>query len=127
MLYRLAIAALLLASAPALAQQRPGERRSTDFSGQWAGQPGGRAGVEMRVAGHRIEARELFRTQSAGSCGTRGSGQVNGLTATMRFQGICADGRTTSDTRCTVTLETRDRVKTTCRNGHTAVLHRVGG
>ncbi|QCK88245.1 hypothetical protein E8L99_22025 [Phreatobacter aquaticus] len=126
MLYRLALATLLIATVPALAQPRAAERRSTDFAGQWASQPGGRAGVEIRVSGHQIEAREVFTTRTASSCGTRGGGQVNGLTANIRFQGICADGRTTSDTRCTVTLETRDRIKTSCRNGHTAVLHRVG-
>lgn len=118
------IAALLVLSGPALAQQG-GERRSTDFAGQWSPQPGGVAGVEIRVAGHQIEAREVFTTRTASSCGTRGSGRVNGLTANITFRGICADGRTTSVTRCTVTLEARDRIKTSCRNGHTAVLHRV--
>jgi hypothetical protein len=116
----------LLIAMPAVAQQAGSQSRSSDFAGQWAARPGGQAGVEIRVTGRRIEARELFQTsQAGGTCGTVGSGQVNGATAQMRFQGRCSDGRTTPATQCTVRLESRDQVTTTCRNGHQAVLHRV--
>ncbi|CEJ14007.1 hypothetical protein BN1110_04334 [bacterium YEK0313] len=117
--------ALGLAAGPAVAQQA-GAPRTADFAGQWAARPGAAAGVEMRVRGNRVEARELFTTPGQDRCGTQGRGQARGASAQMQFQGRCANGRTTPATQCTVTLETRDRVRTQCRNGHQAVLFRVG-
>ncbi|QCI63265.1 hypothetical protein [Phreatobacter stygius] len=125
MIIRIACLALALSSASVLAQQGGGAPRAADFSGQWGAQPGGPAGVEMRIRGNRVEARELFTTPGQDRCGTQGRGQAQGASARMQFQGRCADGRTTPATNCTVTLETRDRVRTRCQNGHQAVLHRV--
>lgn len=117
--------ALGVVAAPAVAQQGGGAPRTADFAGQWAARPGAAAGVEMRVRGNRVEARELFTTPGQDRCGTLGRGQARGVSAQMQFQGRCANGRTTPATQCTVTLETRDRVRTQCRNGHHAVLFRV--
>jgi hypothetical protein len=126
MIIRLACLAVLISSVPALAQNRGPAPRAADFAGQWAARPGTPAAVEMRVRGDRVEARELFTTPGQDRCGTQGRGKAQGATARMQFQGRCADGRTTPATQCTVTLETRDIVRTRCQNGHQAVLHRVG-
>lgn len=126
-----AIVALpLLAGMPAAAQQAQagGQRlRAADFAGLWAAQPGGRAGVEIRVRGASIVARELFDTQQAGRCGTEGRGRLTGFTSRLNFRGRCADGSRTAETWCQVTLETRERISSRCGNGHRMVLHRVGG
>jgi hypothetical protein len=120
----LALPGLAAAQAPAQAGQR---LRGADFAGFWASQPGGRAGVEIRVSGAQIVARELFTTQAAGRCGTEGRGRLTGFTSRLNFRGRCADGSRTSETWCSVTLETRDRISSRCGNGHRMTLHRVRG
>lgn len=129
----LAAMALTGAAVPAAAQapggaQAQGQRlRGADFAGLWAARPGGQAGVEIRVSGSTIVARELFNTQAAGRCGTEGRGRLTGFTSRLTFRGRCADGSRTSETACSVTLETRDRISSRCGNGHTMTLHRVRG
>ena len=121
----LAMPTLAAAQAPSPGQ---GQRlRGADFAGFWASQPGGRAGVEIRVSGAQIVARELFTTQAAGRCGTEGRGRLTGFTSRLNFRGRCADGSRTSETWCSVTLETRDRISSRCGNGHRMTLHRVRG
>lgn len=129
----LALAALV-AFATAAAAQAPGAARpagdrlrGADFAGFWAAQPGGRAGVEIRVQGATIVARELFNTLAAGRCGTEGRGRLTGFTSRLTFRGRCSDGSRTSETSCAVTLESRDRISSRCGNGHTTTLHRVRG
>lgn len=129
----LALAVLAGGVLPAAAQAQghggqQGQRlRGADFAGFWAAQPGGRAGVEIRVTGSTIVARELFQTQAAGRCGTEGRGRLTGFTSRLTFRGRCADGSQTSETSCAVTLESRDRISSRCGNGHTMTLHRVRG
>jgi len=131
----LALAALIAfplaaaAQAPAPGRTAPqGDRlRGADFAGFWAAQPGGRAGVEIRVQGAQITARELFNTRAAGRCGTEGRGRLTGFTSRLNFRGRCSDGSRTSETWCSVTLETRDRISSRCGNRHTTTLHRVRG
>lgn len=129
----LALAALVAFTTAAAAQApgaaRPaGDRlRGADFAGFWAAQPGGRAGVEIRVQGATIVARELFNTRAAGRCGTEGRGRLTGFTSRLTFRGRCSDGSRTSETSCAVTLESRDRISSRCGNGHTTTLHRVRG
>lgn len=127
-LFLLALALSATAPEAVLAQQggQPPLRRQ-DFSGLWGARPGGPAAVEIRVSDTRLVARELFNNQAAGRCGTEGRGRVTGPTSTVSFRGVCANGQRTTETRCRVTLETRDRISTSCSNGHNAVLHRVGG
>jgi len=121
----LAMPTLASAQAPAAAQ---GQRlRGADFAGFWASQPGGQAGVEIRVSGAQIVARELFNTQAAGRCGTEGRGRLTGFTSRLNFRGRCSDGSRTSETWCSVTLESRDRISSRCGNGHRMTLHRVRG
>lgn len=121
----LAVPTLAVAQAPSAAQ---GQRlRGADFAGFWASQPGGRAGVEIRVSGASIVARELFNTQAAGRCGTEGRGRLTGFTSRLNFRGRCSDGSRTSETWCSVTLESRDRISSRCGNGHRMTLHRVRG
>lgn len=101
--------------------------RAADFAGQWSGTPGGPVRVEIRVTGVQLESRELFTGRDRAVCGTVGRGQIRAVSARVTFRGRCQDGRTTPATTCTVRLETRDRLLTTCQNGHRAVLHRTRG
>lgn len=125
----LLLAALLVPALAggALAQQGRGGHRIEDFAGLWAAQPGGQAGVEIRVSGARIVARELFNSSGSGRCGTEGRGRWTGRTSHLNFRGRCADGRHTPDTRCAVTVEAPDRLSSRCANGHRMTLYRVGG
>lgn len=123
----LPLAAVAQAPAPGAGAAQGQRLRGADFAGFWAAQPGGRAGVEIRVQGARITARELFNTQAAGRCGTEGRGRLTGFTSRLSFRGRCSDGSRTSETWCSVTLETRDRISSRCGNGHTTTLHRVRG
>jgi hypothetical protein len=130
--FTLVLAAFIALPGLAAAQQAPaqgqGQRlRGADFAGFWASQPGGRAGVEIRVSGAQIVARELFNTQAAGRCGTEGRGRLTGFTSRLNFRGRCSDGSRTSETWCSVTLESRDRISSRCGNGHRMTLHRVRG
>ncbi len=123
----MAFATAAAAQAPGAARPAGDRLRGADFAGFWAAQPGGRAGVEIRVQGATIVARELFNTRAAGRCGTEGRGRLTGFTSRLTFRGRCSDGSRTSETSCAVTLESRDRISSRCGNGHTTTLHRVRG
>lgn len=122
----IALIAILIAATPSVANAQAPRLRGQDFTGMWAARPGAPAGVEIRVSGATIVARELFNTQADGRCGTEGRGRLTGLTSRLNFRGRCSDGRRTSETWCSVTLEARDRISSRCGNGHTMTLHRVG-
>lgn len=125
----LTLCILAAASAtPAWSQQPTGGLRGEDYQGLWAARPGGTPGVEIRLVGRNLIARELIRSQQAGTrCGTEGRGRLTGTSSELAFRGTCDNGRRMTETRCTVRLVSRTEIRSQCRNGHTMTLHKVRG
>ncbi len=130
----LAAMALTGAAVPAAAQapggaQAQGHRlRGADFAGSGRRVRGGQAGVEIRVSGSTIVARELFNTQAAGRCGTEGRGRPHRLHLAPDLPRPLRRRQPDLRDCLLVTLETRDRISSRCGNGHTTMtLPRVRG